>query len=348
MNRRILAILVTGVLGTSTVSAASFTSLTIFGDSLTDTGNVFLATGGAVPTAPYFNGRFSNGPVWVETLAAQLGFPGASTAALAGGNNYAFGGARTGAEGAPVPGLLAQSGGLWGPANPVADPTGLFVLVGGGNDMRDARSAFTTDSPADQAGRQAAAQAAVINLANNLGFLASRGAKNVLIGNLPDLGATPEAVGLGLVAPSADASARFNALMPFLLETGTNLGLEMFFFDLAGVAAAVRDDALNNGGAVYGITNVFTPCGAFQGSIGISCDISLFSDALHPTARAHELAGLAAFAALMPDTAVAEPGTLALLAIGLLLLSVSVPGVRVRVRSWLVPESRFDRPATHA
>ncbi len=211
MNRRILAILLAGVLGTSTVSAASFTSLSIFGDSMTDTGNVFLATGGAVPTAPYFSGRFSDGPVWVETLAEQLGFPGASTASLAGGNNYAFGGARTGAAGAPVPGLLAQSAGLWGPLHPLADPTGLFVLVGGGNDMRDARSAFQTDSPADQAGRQAAAEAAVANLLANLNFLASKGAKNALIGNLPDLGATPEAVGLGLVAPSTDVSARSRA-----------------------------------------------------------------------------------------------------------------------------------------
>lgn len=335
MNRRILAVLAAGVLGTSTASAASFSSLTIFGDSLTDTGNVFLATGGAVPTAPYFNGRFSNGPVWVETLAAQLGLPGDSAAALAGGNNYAFGGARTGAEGAPVPGLLAQSAGLWAPAHPVADPTGLFVLVGGGNDMRDARSAFQTNSPGDQAGRQAAAEAAIANLVANLNLLAAKGAKSVLLGNLPDLGATPEAVGLGLVAPSTDASARFNALMPFLLDTGTALGLDMFFFDLAGFAADVRDDALNNGGAVYGITNVFTPCGPFPGSIGISCDVSLFSDALHPTARAHQQAGLAAFAALMSGNGtVAEPGTLALLALGLLLVAGvrSVPGLRFRVR----------------
>jgi outer membrane lipase/esterase len=329
MNRQFLAVLAIGVLGTSTASAASFSSLTIFGDSLTDTGNVFLASGGTVPTAPYFNGRFSDGPVWVETLATQLGLPAAAAPALAGGNNYAFGGARTGAAAAPVPGLLAQSVGLWGPANPLADPTGLYVLVGGGNDMRDARSAFTGDTAADQAGRQASAEAAVANLINNLAFLASKGAKSVLIGNLPDLGATPEAAALGLQFASSDASARFNALMPFLLTTGTGFGLDMYFVDFAGLAADIRDDALNNGGAVYGITNVLTPCGAFPGSIGVPCNVSLFSDALHPTARAHQLVGLAAFAALMPDNVVSEPGTLVLMAFGLLL--ATVPGFRVRV-----------------
>jgi len=88
------------------------------------------------------------------------------------------------------------------------------------------------------------------------------------------------------------------------------------------IAAAVRVDALTNGGAVYGITNVLTPCGPFPGSIGIPCNVSLFSDALHPSARAHELLGLAAFAAVVPGT-VPEPGSLALLGLGLALLAMS-------------------------
>jgi phospholipase/lecithinase/hemolysin len=74
----------------------------------------------------------------------------------------------------------------------------------------------------------------------------------------------------------------------------------------------IRNDALNNGGAVYGITNVFTPCGTFQGSFGISCNVSQFSDALHPSARAHALVGAAAVAV------VPEPATYGLMALGLL------------------------------
>ena len=322
MKPKILGLLVVGLLaGPGAASGMSFSGLTVFGDSLSDTGNVYAATGFTNPPPPYYFGRFSNGPVWVETLAAQMGFPAASTASFLGGNNYAFGGARTNSS-APVPGVLQQMGGLWAPSHPGADPTALYVLFGGMNDLRDARSAFQTNSAADQAGRQAAAAAAAVNLINGLGFLASRGAKEVLISNLWDLGLTPEAASLGLQLSSSDVTQRFNALMPAVLAAGASFGLDMFFLDMAGLASDVRDDALNHGGAKYGITNVVTPCGAFAGSIGISCDVSLFSDSLHPSSRAHQALGLAAYG-LLNGVLVPEPGTLALLCLGLAGLGLS-------------------------
>ncbi|MHC4946335.1 MAG: hypothetical protein ACYTG7_25250, partial [Planctomycetota bacterium] len=46
-----------------------FTGLWSFGDSLTDTGNTFALTGGSFPLSPpYFDGRFSDGPVWIESF----------------------------------------------------------------------------------------------------------------------------------------------------------------------------------------------------------------------------------------------------------------------------------------
>lgn len=303
------ALLACGMAG----AQAAYTGLTIFGDSLTDTGNVYAATGNSYPPAPYWNGRFSDGPVWVEYLAASLGL--SATASLQGGQNYAFGGARTGSAANPVPDLLAQSVGLWAPtlgAGP-ADASRLYVLLGGGNDMRDARSAYQTNSAADQAGRQAAAQAAASNLINNLGFLASKGVTDVLLGNLPDLGRTPEAAALGLVGASTNASARFNALMPTVIAAGMSFGLHMSFVDLAATAEAIFDDALYNGGLRYGITNVATPCG---GNPAVSCTVSAYFDGVHPTTRAHEWLGRAAYVALVP-----EPQTYALLALGLVALA---------------------------
>ena len=94
--------------------------------------------------------------------------------------------------------------------------------------------------------------------------------------------------------------------MPNILAFGQGMGLDMRFLDLDSLMKALVNDALNNGGALYGITNVSTPCGAFPGSIGIPCNVSLFSDALHPSARAHQLLGDAAL------RAVPEPATLAL------------------------------------
>ena len=300
-----------------TVTPGGYSGLYIFGDSLTDTGNLYIATSFTQPPAgqPYFNGRFSNGPLWVEGLATGLGYGSAASPYLTGGNNYAYAGARTATSNSP-PGVLAQEVGIWNPAHSLADPNALYVVVGGGNDMRDARTAFTTTSVADQAGRQAAAQAAINNLVSGLSFLASKGAKNVLVANLPNLGNTPEAVGLGLQAASSDASARFDALFPSLIASGQSFGLKMSFLDMAGIAFAVRSDALNNGGALYGITNVGTPCAGFTGSTGISCNVSAFSDALHPSARVHQLFAQGALAAAVP-----EPQTYALMAAGLLLLA---------------------------
>ena len=316
LKRFILATAAAAATVCSLPAQAMFTGITFFGDSLSDTGNVFVATGGTVPPAPYFAGRYSDGAVWTEYLANGLGF--SATASFQGGQNFAFGGARTGSETSPVPGLLAQTAGLWAPALPggTADPGRLYVLVGGANDMRDARTAFQGDSAADQAGRQAAAELAATQLAQSLGVLASKGAQTVLIANLPDLGRTPEAVALGLVAASTDATSRFNALMPTVLAAGASFGLNMRFVDFADVANTVFLDATANGGATYGVTNISTPCGAFLPG-GPQCSLSAYSDALHPTTRVHQLFGEAALqAALVP-----EPETYALFALGLAVLA---------------------------
>jgi outer membrane lipase/esterase len=297
-------------------AAGPYSSMFVFGDSLSDTGNLFLATGGAQPPAgqPYFNGRFSNGPVWVEGLASALGLASNAAPYLIGGNNYAFAGARTGTS-SPPPGVLAQVGGLWAPTHPLADPNALYVVVGGGNDMRDARTAFQTNSAADIAGRLAAAVTAVNNLKNAVLFLASSGAKNILISSLPDLGFTPEAALLGLQAASSDASADFNFLIGGLIGLeGFFSGLDIDLLDMAGVSAAVHANPV-----AYGITNTTSPCAGFAFSLGASCDTSLFSDALHPSAYAHSLIAREALVALD----VPEPETLALFALAVAALVVT-------------------------
>jgi len=296
-------------------AASSFTDLVIFGDSLSDTGNLSLYSGGFYPkagtTQPYFGGGYSNGPLWTQLLANGLGQPAGAAPSLIGGGNYAWAGARTGSGGSP-PGLLDQTS-LWA-ATSTADAGALYVLVGGGNDMRDARSTAQGTTPLDNAYRDIAAEAAVANLKSSLGVLASKGAKNVLVSNMPDLGTTPEALALDLSAASSDATNRFNALMPSLMNYGASVGLTMSFLDMAGLYDEVRQDALFNGGAQYGITNVFYPCAGFDGSNGADCDVSLFSDGLHPSARTHQILGQAALHAM---GVAPEPQTVALMLAGL-------------------------------
>jgi phospholipase/lecithinase/hemolysin len=59
------------LLSGSAAHAAQFSAEYVFGDSLSDVGNVFIATDGAKPASPYVDGQFSNGPVWVQDLAAN-------------------------------------------------------------------------------------------------------------------------------------------------------------------------------------------------------------------------------------------------------------------------------------
>ena len=85
-NRALSLILAIGLFTTLT-DGSPFSRIISFGDSLADTGNAYAATGGALPPEPYYwQGRFSNGPVWVEYLAEHLELPI---------HDYAFGGAYT-------------------------------------------------------------------------------------------------------------------------------------------------------------------------------------------------------------------------------------------------------------
>jgi Phospholipase/lecithinase/hemolysin len=60
------------LLGALPAHAAAYSALYVFGDSLSDNGNIPAASGYR-PSAPYADGRFSNGPVAVEYLADNLG-----------------------------------------------------------------------------------------------------------------------------------------------------------------------------------------------------------------------------------------------------------------------------------
>ncbi|MFM9625753.1 SGNH/GDSL hydrolase family protein, partial [Streptomyces turgidiscabies] len=86
MKLRSLGILV----AIATLAQGAFASTFFFGDSLSDGGNVSLATSGATPGPQYYQGRFSNGLIWADHFAAHFGTTLAPS--LAGGTDYAWGG----------------------------------------------------------------------------------------------------------------------------------------------------------------------------------------------------------------------------------------------------------------
>ena len=84
---------------------AGYSSLYIFGDSPSDSGNnavvlapnvtpVPISGNNFIPTYPYASGRYTNGQTWAQTLASALGLNAGPS--LLGGTDYAFGGAQTG------------------------------------------------------------------------------------------------------------------------------------------------------------------------------------------------------------------------------------------------------------
>ena len=149
MKKRMLSMLLCwALLFPFVATAGPFTDLFVFGDSLSDQGNVHHLTGGLVPPIEYTDGtnygRFTNGLNYIDGLAASLGLNSLSSSAPGGVHNYAFGGARTDSQsvgGFPVPGalsILAQKdrfiSDLVGGS---ADPNALFVVWAGANNLID-------------------------------------------------------------------------------------------------------------------------------------------------------------------------------------------------------------------
>jgi len=270
-------------------STLRFEQIYVFGDSLSDTGNMFQATGGVVPPSPpYQSGRFSNGPVWVEQLTSKLAASPHSTV------NFAFAGATTGVAKASnfdstlqIPGLLSQVKDFQA-THPSANPNALYIVWAGANDYLGG-----TRSPAGP----------LNNLSQAVRALAAGGAKNFLVVNLPDLGKLP--------ATRNNLSASTLTRLTKAHNSGLSQALDPLRQSLApGTKLTLLDvNALFNQAMAEprksGFTNVTSPCL----DRGVACNSPnefLFWDQLHPTAAAHRAIGTLALAALMPPST-AEP-----------------------------------------
>ena len=258
----------------------------VFGDSISDTGNYYRLSGGS-PPPPYAEGRFCNGPLWVEYLAASLGMPYQPE------DNFAVAGATTGTfnvndgvAGREYPGLLDEVA-SFAALSSVSEPgRALYVVEAGANDVSVALA--TGMSPA----------AMIANGVNNtvaaIQQLSGSGAQFILVMNLPDVGVTPLARGLGESGPAmlTQLSAAYNQALDQALNQLTQAGIPTIRLN----AFAVLDDMVNRP-AAYGFTDVTTPC--LFAPAGSNPDQFLFWDAWHPTTRAHQVLAKAALEQLI-------------------------------------------------
>lgn len=294
--------------------ASSYSALYAFGDSLSDVGNAYSFTDGAAPAPPYFAGRFSNGPIWLDDVAATLGIAPLQPSLL-GGTDYAVGGAVTGTTPAATAGLgdLPWQIAAFATQHPAADPHALYTVWAGANDLL---TALSIGSPTIALGT---AEAAAANVAAAVAKLASLGARNLLVADVPDLGVTPRIAGSALAGDATSLTATFNAdLLTDLLPVAATPGIDLHFLDTFGPL-----DAIVANPAAYGFANVTDPC--WTGDVygyaagGVLCasttsgqNAYLFWDNLHPTAAGQAVTAADALAALP------EPSSAPVLAGGLL------------------------------
>lgn len=290
----------------------TWTSQYSFGDSLSDSGNLFALA--RQPPTPYFNGRFSNGPVFVELLGQPIA-PAATLSSIGGNRNYAFGGANAGAGGA-VPNL-AQQIGMYRASGLPAQPTDLFTVLAGPNDLISVLGAPTT--PGNPASLDAAGAATAQAVATNVQTLIGLGAKNIVVGGMPALGATPRALGQG-GAGGAGATFGTRATNAFNNELRSRLAtlaaaapdVNLLYVDLQGVLDRVVEDyrALGFNNA----TSYFLAPAAQGGGQGDPNGYVFFDD-IHPTTRTHALLAAVVVEQLNPELplgAAAMQGTAAL------------------------------------
>jgi len=315
-----LSILITCLLFSSaTFATPSYSNIFILGDSLSDSGNALVATGGAttnppfqalIPSAPYESGRFSNGNVWVESFATSLGL--STSPSFLGGNNFAFGGARTGSLTGVTdsfsPSLSMQSDALIGTFG-VLPSDALYVVWGGGNDVREA---VTVADP------NAVISDSLNNITSIISSLQMAGANDFLVANLPNIGITPAATAIGpaAIAGLSQLSSGFNmGLTSVVAGLEANLGVNIIDLDIESIV----NDAVNSP-ADFGLSNVTDTCIIIGGASCSNPDSFLFWDGIHPTAAAHQIIADNALIAISESVAVPAPVSLPLMLIGLMFL----------------------------
>ncbi len=316
----------------ASASLSQLSSLFVFGDSLSDGGNSGLASqayagpDAVFPPPPYVGGRYSNGPVAVEYLWNRFN-PGDASfkPSLAGGTNYAIGGATTGSASYntitnTVPPELKPAyqdkSNAWELAAfasqaPVFNPaTSLFVVWLFPNDVFYANDTATLPGavPGSPGGPNVVANG-LANIQTTIQTLAQAGARNFLVPNMPDLGIIPAFLG-GPAAPALSTlTGIFNGQLQLLLDGLDQAlpGVDIVQFDTAGLFERIAADP-----TAYGFDVADKSC--LANLANQQCDPStwVFWDSVHMTTSAHQVLAGQWQAALVP-----EPPTYIMVVLGL-------------------------------
>lgn len=262
----------------------SFTAVYAFGDSLTDTGRNPAGSG-------YYDGRYSNGALWIEYLSALLGIPYNAS------NNLAYSGSTTSD-------LASQIAAMPPPANP---RSALYAVWSGGNDFLDGASSNLVNDAA----WSVTISNAVLNITNAVAALYTNGAREVIVANMPNLGQTPAASSYGILTNYFDTKVHlFNGMLGTAV---TNLmqghaGLRIYLMNANQEMTNVCNSPATYGFTVVSIGALEDPSLTNKSFNGPGADY-LFWDTIHPTTKMHAMAGTLAYDLVGVGLNLASSGT---------------------------------------
>jgi outer membrane lipase/esterase len=288
-----------------------FSSITVFGDSLSDSGNIPKLIGFDYPPPPYFEYEFSNGPVYTRYLNSLFGI----TTPL---NDLAIGGAKTGVGnigGLPGnPSIGLPDAGMNGEityylqSHPTPSKSDLFIVWGGANDYLDTVPTFQTLGLSGNrlnqylVGPGGPVTVAVGDLSTDIRRLAAIGVKNFVVPNLPDLGATPLLNGNPVTLAQGDqlTTVHNQALASAMGALQQQLKVNITIVDIGAVFKDILADP-----AKYGIDPGHTTQECIQNAACVAQHQNyLFWDDVHPTALLQQELSEVFFASLTGPTTV--------------------------------------------
>ncbi|MDI9819104.1 MULTISPECIES: GDSL family lysophospholipase PlaA [unclassified Legionella] len=265
-------------------------NIVVFGDSLSDNGNLYEYLHQKLPQSPpYHEGRFTNGPVWIERLT-ELYFPTKGSEHLL---DYAFGGAGIAEDQDDLFTLKKEIDTYFLVHQDKVDEDSLFVIWIGANNY--------LGIPDDIEGTVSNTNAGI---RDGIRRLVDAGAKHIMVLNLPDLGQTPLAREFNAQAALTHFSTRHNEVLAENVNALKHAypDVQWLYFDV--------HQTLNNlvvEPEKYGFTNITETCyeamvekpskhsvlrmaaSIKAGAEPSLCQGYLFFDPVHPTVLAHQI-----------------------------------------------------------
>ncbi|MCW8399723.1 SGNH/GDSL hydrolase family protein [Legionella sp. PATHC038] len=277
------------------VWATPLHNIVVFGDSLSDNGNLYKFMKYQLPPSPpYYDGRFSNGPVWIEHVIASY-FPKNASAHLL---DYAYGGAGVSEEEGADDVLFTlrrEVNNYLSEHHDKASENSLFVIWIGSNNYL----AFPSEV-------EQTLHDVHTGIIHSVQRLVEKGAKHILVVNLPDLGRTPAAIEFGSVNEMTYFAREHNNMLSKSIDElkQAHPDVQWLYYDLhqafEELMSHPQDYGFTNltGTCVNSVVEDITKTSILKMVASVkpkapqdACTGYLFFDLVHPTALAHKILG---------------------------------------------------------